>query len=711
LIKNNSLKHFFAPRSIALVGATDDLAKFGGRVLKRVIEFGYAGEILPINPKYAEIAGRPAYASIAALPTVPDHVGIAVPAQGVLAVLEECAAHGVPFATVFTGGFAESGTDSGRAMQDKVRALARASGMRVMGPNCNGLINFVDHFSMTTSATIAGPRAAAGNVGIVSQSGGAGQVNVMWRAIEQGIGISYEVSFGNSADLDALDFARFMVEDEATRVILMLAEHLGDGEKLREVAALAAEKEKPIVVLKLGRTDEGSQAAATHTGSLTGNDAVHDAAFRQYGIIRVDDCNELYEAAMLLRTRRWPRGNRAAATTISGGNGVLLVDLGAAHGIAWPSYSAATQEKLGAWLPKLGTTSNPTDVTNAAIGKKDIFRGCIEAIASDEGIDAVIPIMTMSAKSDVLQIAAAAKAAVKPVAVLWTGGCNDEPALTARTLAADGVAVYRNTLSCVKAVRAAMRYGEFRRERQGRKLPQPPADMDVAKAKALLAGASGPQTERRSKEVLAALGFPVTRETLARTRDEAAALAAKIGGPVALKIESADIAHKTESGAIRLGVTGEAAVRTAFDEVMAAAKAYRPDAKLDGVLVQEMVGRGVEVMVGLTYDPVFGPVLVVGAGGVYVEVFRDIAYRIPPIGVDEAHDMLRELKSYKLLEGARGAARADIPALCELVSRLSHAAVALGGRIRELDLNPVIVLERGVRVVDALIVPGGAEGA
>jgi acyl-CoA synthetase (NDP forming) len=711
LIKNNSLKHFFVPRSIALVGATDDLTKFGGRVLKRVMEFGYAGEILPINPKYPEIAGRPAYASIAALPTVPDHVGIAVPAQGVLAVLEECAARGVPFATVFTGGFAESGTDAGRAMQDKVRALARASGMRVMGPNCNGLINFVDHFAMTTSATIAGPRAPAGNVGIVSQSGGAGQVNVMWRAIEQGISVSYEVSFGNSADLDALDFARFMVEDEATRVILMLAEHLGDGEKLREVAALAAEKEKPIVVLKLGRTDEGRQAAATHTGSLTGNDAVHDAAFRQYGIIRVDDCNELYEAAMLLRTRRWPRGNRAAATTISGGNGVLLVDLGAAHGIAWPAYSAATQEKLGAWLPKLGTTSNPTDVTNAAIGKKDIFRGCIEAIASDEGIDAVIPIMTMSAKSDVLQIAAAAKAAVKPVAVLWTGGCNDEPALTARTLAADGVAVYRNTLSCVKAVRAAMRYGEFRREREGRKLPQPPADMDAAKAKELLAGASGPQTERRSKEVLAALGFPVTRETLARTREEAAAIAAKIGGPVALKIESADIAHKTESGAIRLGVTGEAAVRTAFDEVMAAAKAYRPGAKLDGVLVQEMVGRGVEVMVGLTFDPVFGPVLVVGAGGVYVEVFRDIAYRIPPIGVDEAHDMLRELKSYKLLEGARGAARADIPALCELVSRLSHAATALGVRIRELDLNPVIVLERGVRIVDALIVPGEAESA
>jgi acetate---CoA ligase (ADP-forming) len=709
MIKNKDLKYFFAPRSIALVGATDDLSKFAGRVLKRVVGFGYQGQILPINPKYQEVGGLPCYGSVRDLPTVPDHVGIAVPAKGVLAVLKDCAARGVPFATIFTGGFGESGTDEGRAMQDEVRQFVRASGMRVMGPNCNGMINFVDGFAMTTSATIAGGRIPAGRVGVVSQSGGAGQVNVMWRALEAGVGISYEVSYGNSADLDALDFARFMIEDDASDVVLILAEHIDGGARLKEVAEMAAEREKPIVVLKLGRTEQGAVAAATHTGSLTGNDAVHDAAFRQYGIIRVDDCSELYEAAMLLRTKRWPRGNRAAATTISGGNGVLLVDAGAAHGIEWPAYSAATQDKLGEWLPKLGTTTNPTDVTNAAIGKKGIFRGCIEAIASDESVDVIIPIMTMSVKSDALEIAAAAKAAEKPVAILWTGGCNDDPALTASKLAREGVPVFRNTLACVKAVRAAMRYGEFRRTRQGRSEPRPPAGMDVSQAKSLLAGAKGPLTERASKAVLAALGFPVTRETLARSRDEAAAIASKLGGKVALKIESAVITHKTESGAIRLGLSGDAAVKAGFDEVMAAAKAYSPGAALDGVLVQEMVGRGVEVMVGLTNDPVFGPVLVVGAGGVYVEVFRDIAYRIPPIGVEEAHDMLRELKSYRLLEGARGAPRADIEALCELVSRLSHAAAQMGNAIRELDLNPVIVLEKGVRVVDALLVPGGPQ--
>ena len=336
------LKRFFAPASVALVGATEDTGRFAGRVLMRMMDFGYQGKIYPVNPRFHEVRGLKCYASVRDLPEAPDHVGIVVPAERVLGILEDCAARGARFATIYTGGFAESGTPEGRALQAKLVEFVRASGMRIMGPNCNGMISFVDGFAMTTSATIAGSRKAAGNVGVVAQSGGAGQVNVMWRAQEAGLGISYEVSCGNSADLNIIDFMRFMVEDPATDVIMVLAEHIPDGARFLEAARFAAEREKPLVMVKLGRTEAGGHAAASHTGAMAGSDSVCDAALRQCGVIRVDDCNELYETAMLLRTRRWPRGTRAAATTISGGNGVLLVDHGAALGITWPEYTAAT---------------------------------------------------------------------------------------------------------------------------------------------------------------------------------------------------------------------------------------------------------------------------------------------------------------------------------------------------------------------------------
>lgn len=702
------LTPFFAPANVALVGATDDLSRFAGRVLMRMRNFGYRGKIYPVNPRFKVVGGLPCYASVREIPEVPDHVGIVVPAARVMAILEDCAARGARFATIYTGGFAETGTAEGRDMQTGIAAFARQTGMRIMGPNCNGLVNFVDGFAMTTSATVA-TRQPAGNVGVVAQSGGAGQVNVMWRAQEAGVGISYQVSCGNSADLNIIDFMRFMINDAATDVIMVLAEHIPDGPGLLEVARLAAVREKPIVMVKLGRTDAGSRAAASHTGAMAGADEVCDAALRQSGIIRVDDCSELYETAMLLRTRRWPRGTRAAATTISGGNGVLLVDLGASLGISYPAYSEQTQARLGALLPKHGTTANPTDVTNAAIGQPDLFRQCIEAITADDNIDVMIPIFTLSVAGDVRQAADAAKRADKPVAILWTGACNDDPAFTAKSLAAEGVAVYRNTLSCLKAVRAAMFYGEFLGKNRHPAHPAStrPDNINAAAARNLMRLAvGGALTERASKAVLAAYGFPVTREELARDADEAARIAHGLGGAVALKIESVDIAHKTDAGAIRLNVNGDAAVRSAYAEVMVAAGNYQGGARLSGVLVQEMALPGFEVMLGLVNDAVFGPVVVAGLGGIHTEVLHDLAYRVAPIDGDEAHAMLRELRSYKILEGVRGTAPRDIDALCDLIVRLSWLGHDCADMIAELDINPLVVYERGAgaRVVDALII-------
>lgn len=700
------LKRFFGPESVALVGATEDLSRFAGRVLMRMRNFGYKGRVYPVNPRFQSVHDLKCYRSVRDLPEPVDHVGIVVPADRVMGILEDCAANRTRFATVYTGGFAESGTPDGKRMQADLVSFARGAGMRVMGPNCNGMINFVDGFAMTTSATIAGTRKSPGNIGVVSQSGGAGQTNVMWRAQELGLGISYQVSCGNSADLNILDFMQFMIDDPATDVIMVLAEHIPDGERLFEVAHHAAEKEKPIVMVKLGRTEAGSQAAASHTGAMAGSDAICDAALRQCGIIRVDDCNELAEVAMLLRTKRWPKGTRAGATTISGGNGVLLVDLGASVGISWPEYGDETKARLSGILPKLATTGNPTDVTNAVIGKPDIFRKCIETIAEDERVDVVIPIFTMSQSSDVRQAADAAREVKKPVVVLWTGACNDDPAFTQKTLIEGGIPVYRNTLSCLRAVRAAMRYGEFLDRRRQTMAPVRPSDINKQSARELLEREHGILTERVSKKLLAEYGFPCSREELAKDSTEAARIAHEIGGEVALKIESADIPHKTEAGAIRLRVSGDCAVKKAFGEVMDAARRYKPDAELDGVLVQGMAPPGTEIMLGLTVDPIYGPVVVAALGGIHVEVLRDLAYRISPIDVSEAHAMLRELRGYKLLEGVRGASPRDVEKLCELIVRLSWLGHDLRDQISELDINPLILFERGVGacVVDALVV-------
>ncbi len=702
------LRRFFAPAAVAVVGASADRSRFGGKVMLRMQNFGATGPIYPINPSAAEINGIKCYGSLRDLPQVPDHVGIMVPTDKIFGVLEDCAALGVPFATVFSSGFGETGTAAGQALQGRLRAFARETGLRVMGPNCNGLINFVDGFAMTSSATVAGPRRPAGNIGLASQSGGAAQVNVMWRGQQAGLDFSYQVSCGNSADLDVLDFVDFMVEDAHTDVILVIAEAFHSGDKLFATAARAAAKAKPIAVLKLGRTEAGSRAAASHTGAMTGADVVHDAAFRQCGIIRVDDCNELYECAMMLRGGRLPRGRGLAALSASGGNAVLLADLGGRLGVTWPAYEPATQKALAAILPKHGQANNPTDVTSAIIGKENTYRQVIETIADDPNIDAVVPILTLAVKSDVEQVSAAILELPKPGAILWTGGCLDAPELMPATLVGRGIPVFREAKSCLRAMSAAMDYAEFKNGRAAR-LGTPPVRTvrhDAARVDRILADASPVLTEAAAKQVLAAYGLPVTREILAPTPDAAVVAACQLGGPVALKIQSAQIAHKTEAGGVRLNVEGDAALRDAFAAITAAARVHVPDAVIDGVLVQEMLpAGGLEMIVGIAPDATFGAVVMAGLGGVHAEVFKDVCYRIGPLSEADALEMLGELRAFPLLRGVRGEPPKDIDALCRAISNVSWLAHDFAGRISELDINPIVVFAKGqgACVADALL--------
>jgi len=700
------LNQFFLPKRIAFIGATEDLSKFGGRCMRLLIDFGFSGEIYPVNPKRDSIFGHRCYPSLADLPQRPDHVGIVLPSMGVIGAIEECVSIGVPFATLFSAGFSEMGTEEGRLLQGRAVSIARSGGLRFMGPNCNGMINFVDGVALTSTAAIKGQRRPAGDLGIVSQSGGAGQISVMWRAQQAGLGISYQVSCGNDADLDLLDYIAYMLESEATQVVMVVAERIPDSKKLRALANRSMELDKPILMVKAGRTLAGSRMAASHTGSLTGSESVCDAALRQMGIVRVEDTNELYDAAMLLRRKKHLYGNRAASTSISGGNLVLAADLGALMGIDFPPYSDNTQKELKAFLPGFSGADNPTDLTSAAIGRQDSLQEVVKIISQDPSIDIVIPIITLSQASEIRGVAAISAESSKPFAILWTGCAIDDPTLTHDKLVAQGHAVYRDSLQCMKAVRVAMRYSQRRQLIMARPQPKRPADIHVQDARKFLRGCLGTLSESESKKLLKIYGIPITNEILAKNSNEALVAAKKIGYPVALKIQSPAILHKSDAGAIKLGVIDEQGVKDGYQAVISAAINWKADAHIEGILVQEMVEDGFEVLIGVSVDPTFGPVITVGLGGIYVEIIRDLTFRIPPLGLLESHEMLNELRAYPILSGARGEAPADIEFLARCIERVSWLAVDLQDCMIELDINPIRVFsgQLGGKVVDALVV-------
>lgn len=694
----DSLARILRPESVAVIGASRDLDRISGRPVHLLRQHGFGGRIYPVNPKYDEIEGLRAYPRIGDVPGPVDLAIVATPARAAVEVVRECAAAGVRAVLVLSSGFGEAGAD-GAALQEALRAVRRTSAMRILGPNSEGFFNvtagipagFSPAMDYERGLTVARP----GPVGVVAQSGGMGFA-VFNRGLDLGLGFSQVISTGNEVDLTLVDYVEHLVADPDTRIILAFVEGLRQAPRLQAVAEAAHAAEKPLIVAKVGRTEAGRRAARSHTGSLVGRDVVYDAAFRQWGVLRADDLDDLLDWALFFTANRRPvRGRRVGVLTASGGGGVWLSDWLVASGLEVPELEPAVRDRLATFVPPYGSTVNPVDLTAQAASGGGLERA-LELLGQSERIDAVAMIMPLAPEDRTVARAPGLKAALaahdKPVVNFSYRLPTPRSAAVMEEL---GIPYFPSPARVARALAAAARWHTWR----------PAAGAEVLADAPLLP--PGPWTEAALKAVLARAGIPVTREVLARSPEEAAAAAASLGCPVAVKVQSPDLAHKSDIGGVRLGVSGPDAVRAAWAAVVEAAAKARPDVVVDGVLVQEMVPDGVEVIVGTTVDPDFGPVVMVGLGGVFAETLSDVAVRVAPVDQATARAMLAELRGRALLEGARGRPPADVEALAALVARVAALAGAWAGVVAQLDLNPVMVRPRGqgAVVVDAWAVP------
>jgi acetate---CoA ligase (ADP-forming) len=688
------------PRSIAIVGATPRL-QYGGRFLAAALKAQGRVRVYPVNPNYDEIQGVKSYPSVADLPEGPDLVAVVVPYDQVLDVLEACHARGAASAIVISAGFAERGEPARRDLQTRLGVFARATGLRMSGPNCLGLANVKDDIWATSSSR--GAKGATGPVALVCQSGATAFGPFLARAADAGVGFSYIISTGNEADLDCSDFMRYLLDDDATRVIAGFVEGFKDAGKFLEVAKLAAARGKPLVMIKIGRSEAGARAARSHTAALTGADKLYDAVFAQYGVIRVQDYDELLEVSQLLAHTPKPEHPGVAVVSHSGGVSSLTADMCGLAGLSLPSLSDRARDGIDGILKGFGWAANPADVTGFANSAS--FPSIMEYLIEEPEVGTLV-IASAGADTQAEQVIGLRQRTGKGIAFLWTGS-RGETAGLARLKHAN-IPVFYTPDTLARGLRRLLDYHAWRDRRLADGFAEAPAlsaDQQGAVAR-LRAGGRTALSESESKQLIEAWGVPVTREVLASSPEEAVEAAERLGYPVALKVDSPDIPHKTEAGGVRLGVQSAGEVRRAYTEIMASALAYASGATVSGVLVQEMVTDGVEVIIGASYDAQLGPVLLFGTGGVMVEVYDDVAVRRCPLALSEGLAMISEVRGARLLRGFRGRPPADVAALAETLVRVSWLAVHLTGHLAELDINPLMVLPagHGVKAVDALAV-------
>jgi acyl-CoA synthetase (NDP forming) len=705
------LRPLLAPESVVIVGAAGD-DSLRGRLTRQLVGHGYPGRLYPVTRSQAEVFGHKAYPTIADIPEPAELAVILVPAAYVVSAIEQCAARGIPAAVIISSGFAEEKSDAAAERDAALRAIAARTGMVIAGPNSEGLVNPLQPLVATFSPVFHDPAqpllpadSRARPIAVSCQSG-ALTFAFLSRGRDRRLRFTYQVSAGNQTVLEAHDYVDWVLEAGGADIFLCYLEGISDAARFRAVADKAARMAKPLIVAKVGRSDAGRRAAQSHTGALAHAGAADDAIFRHHGIIRGEDLDHMVDVASAFAYCKLPRGNRVAIITGSGGSAVWLADILSAHGLELPVLEDDIQRRIMALLPSYGSAQNPIDATAQAIGEVGYAR-LIELVRESERIDTILLIGSLAnearAKKTAEDLAGVVDRTCQPILLsTYTTATPDAVAAFAQS----GIPCYTAMPSCARAIRALVDYAAFR-ERLSRRTAEPPLPPAIRDEVARMLAASGPVlTEIAAKKLLARYGVKMPPEALATSDEEAVAAAAQIGGAVALKVQSPDILHKTEAGAVILGVSGAAAVREAYRTVLARAKDAHPAAQIDGMLVQQMAPKGVEMILGVHRDRDFGPLVMVGLGGIHAEVLKDVAFAPVPLGHDEAFDLIGQLRGAALLDGVRGAPPADKKALAELIVALSQFAADHAGMIEEIDLNPVIVhpAGAGLSVVDALIV-------
>ena len=697
-----SIHKMLNPRSIAVVGATER-PQYGGRFLRAALQADDRIRVYPVNPRYDELLGQKCYASVLDLPEPPDAVGIIVPYHRVIPVLRESAERGAGSAIVISAGFSERGVDERRELQAELGEVARETGVRISGPNCLGLANIKDDIWACSSSRLEGVELRSGNVGLVCQSGASAFGPFLSRAVGRGVGYSYIVSTGNEADLEAPDFARYLLDDDDTKVIAMFIEGFKNARKFLELARLAAERGKPVVAIKIGRSDLGTRAARSHTAALTGVDEVYDAAFEQYGVVRVHDWDKLLEVAQLLSVGKAPAKRGISLVSHSGGVCSLTADNLGDAGLELPELSDPARDAINEILEGFGWAANPADITGHA--SRDTVLPIMEHMIDEPDVGTLV-VASSASDSQAQHVIDVRDRHDKLVTFLYTG--NELGASTGLDRLKDaGVPVFHSPENLASALRKFHDYHSWRESRDGFGfgIEGPMTDAQVTLANRLKQRAEVSLSEYEAKRLIEEWSVPVVTERLVSSEDEAVQAAHEIGFPVVIKVNSPDILHKTEAGVLRLGLENEDEVRSAYSEILANAESYAHGARIEGVLVGEMVRGGTEVIAGVNYDAQLGPVLLFGMGGVLVEVMRDIALRVCPISRLDAEEMVDQVRGSRLLRGFRGQPRADVEALVDTLVSVSDLAVHLEGVISELDINPLAVLPegQGVRALDALV--------
>ena len=695
-----NLNKLLKPTSVAVIGASEKEG-FGGDVCRNILSYVEdRSHVYFIHPKRDSVFGVPCYKSISDVPENVDLMVICTSQKTVIPLLQEGAKKGVGGAVVFASGYGEVGTAEGKQNEAELIAAAKELDIAVMGPNCAGFVNYIDN--VQAFAFISAKRDRKGSVGVVSQSG---QLCLSMMD-DPGMRFSYNISAGNGKIVQMEDYMDFLVDDEDTKVVSIYIEGVKNADKFAAVLKKAAEKRKPVVILKAGRSAKGGAIAASHTGSLSGSDASFDAVLKKFGAIRVDDLEELIAMSLMLSTmKRMPEKATFASMNLSGGETGICADVGSLNGIEYPDFTEETLKKLKEQLPSYASPNNPLDMTASLSYDADLYAGALRTVMDDPNIGMVLIGYTLLLEiadpcihymyKGIEKVVQEKGGNCKPIAMIPFAENTRNPEYQEK-LFQIGVPVLPPPVYAFKLLRHLADFIAYEPETKTLELAVGHPKSEETQA----------LSEHESKQELKVYGVPVPDEVIVTSKEEAAQFVKNHPGPLVMKVESADILHKSDVGGVKLNVCGPEAAEKAYEEIMESVTAKRPDAHINGILTVPMLDAGVEIIIGVNNDPQFGPMIMVGMGGVFVEVFKDVALYPAPLKEEEALEMLKSLKSFKLLNGYRGTEKCDIKALCQTIVAISNYAQANKDVLKELDINPMFVYPegKGVGVADALIV-------